>query len=181
MIWNIYRDMVPSVNLRPMIQYIKDEYCKYHDSLVGCEIGVAEGENAVSILRSLPMKRLYLVDPYTCYDGDDGIDHNLVEEKAMKTLHKYKDKVFFIKKTSEYASDMIPGDLDFVYIDGNHSYEFVKNDIKCYYPLVKDGGIVGGHDFCGYYGVPFAVIEFVKKHKVLLFGEHMDWWVIKND
>ena len=47
---------------------------------------------------------------------------------------------------SEDAVDDIPEKLDFVYIDGNHAYEYVKKDIGLYYPKLKKGGVIGGHD-----------------------------------
>jgi hypothetical protein len=37
--------------------------------------------------------------------------------------------------------------LDFIYIDANHAYDFVKEDIECWYPKVKPGGWVMGHDY----------------------------------
>jgi len=38
------------------------------------------------------------------------------------------------------------GDFDCVFIDGNHSYEYVKKDYENYYKLVKNGGIIAFHD-----------------------------------
>jgi hypothetical protein len=70
-----------------------------------------------------------------------------------------------------------------VYIDGSHSYDFVKHDIEHYYPLVKARGIVGGHD---YYlvDVSRAVNEFVQKHgyrqNADFFISFPDWWIIKR-
>ena len=83
------------------------------------------------------------------------------------------------------AIDDIPRYNDFVYIDGNHSYDFVKKDIELYYPRVREGGVFGGHDFHAMadkdYGVARAVLEFVDKEGLQLFGKRsMDWWVIKK-
>jgi hypothetical protein len=51
--------------------------------------------------------------------------------------------------------------LDFVYIDGDHKYEEVKRDIECWFPKVKKGGCIGGHDYGkkNYLGVRRAVKE----------------------
>jgi hypothetical protein len=57
----------------------------------------------------------------------------------------------------------------------------VKCDIELYYPLVKDGGVFGGHDFTpSLLGVPRAVLEFVDNEGLELCGRGVDWWVIKK-
>jgi predicted O-methyltransferase YrrM len=99
----------------------------------------------------------------------------------MKKLSKFK-QVQFIKKTSEEAVKDIAELLDFVYIDGNHRYEYAKKDIKLYYPLVKHGGVIGGHDYVFWKnGVVRAVSEFVRQHDIKDFHTVFpDWWVIKG-
>ena len=91
-------------------------------SLVGVEIGTRDGNNALSILLNMNIKKLYLIDPYKYYDGYDG--HDLENAKKsriecrMKLNHfKQKGKVELIIKKSEDAVNDIPNNLDFVYID----------------------------------------------------------------
>lgn len=38
--------------------------------------------------------------------------------------------------------------VDFIYIDGDHSYSQVKRDLRDYFPKIKKGGIIAGHDYC---------------------------------
>ena len=38
--------------------------------------------------------------------------------------------------------------FDFVYVDGDHSYKGSKSDLRNYYPKVKRGGVIAGHDYC---------------------------------
>ena len=53
-----------------------------------------------------------------------------------------------IKKTSmEALSDFADDRLDFVYIDGNHSFKFVAEDIFEWSKKVKPGGVISGHDY----------------------------------
>ena len=129
---------------------------KGKSSLVGVEIGVCGGEHALSLLNNLKLKKLYCIDPYDLYENyDEGIRHygknqlNLTEteKRARDTLFSYKDNVVWIKKKSDDAIDQIEELVDFVYIDGNHNYDFVRRDIENYYPLIKNGGVIGGHDF----------------------------------
>lgn len=105
--------------------------------------------------------------------------------KAKKTAHeklsRYKDSIEWVEKFSPDAIEDINEKLDFVYIDGNHDYEFVKEDIRNYYPLVKDNGIIGGHDFPSI-GVCRAVIEFCEKNGLIdkLGVKGREWWVKKS-
>lgn len=184
--------------MKPMIEYIDTEYGK--KDLIGVEIGVYDGVNAKNILENLPIKTLYLIDPYKEYR--DAAKHYggktlHIISKIMETrLEKY-DNFIFLKNTSKKAVDDVPNDLDFVYIDGCHKYNYVMRDIELYYPKVKNGGILGGHDYIDRHpGVIKAVNEFIentgyelnlKKHKVPTdklpegFMYNYDWWIIKNE
>jgi len=166
------------IAMRPMTEMLSR---KQHDhKLVGCEIGSFRGWNAYNILHYLPMEKLYVVDLYNTYPGykiDTEPDDNF--RACKKHLKKFKDKVVFVKKLSEDAVDDVP-ELDFCYIDANHSYKYVKNDIKLYYPKIKQGGYIGGHDFhINAVGVIRAVLEFVDENKLELEGYPRDWWVKK--
>lgn len=164
--------------MRPMIQHIKDT--GGHD-LVGVEIGSYIGENAYNILTYLPIKRLYIVDPYVPYEGficDDmktKNDFSSAYKIAKKRLSGF-DNVTFIRKYSVDAVKDVPDNLDFVYIDGNHDYEYVKQDTELWYPKVKKGGVIGGHDM-GHLGVTKFFLEFApsKDYHVKL----CDWWIKK--
>jgi len=68
-----------------------------------------------------------------------------------------------------------------VHACGNHAYEFLKKDIELYYPKIKTGGVLGGHDFTlSTKGVFKAVMEFVTDNELKLHGEDTDWWVVKK-
>lgn len=154
--------------------------------LVGAEIGVGIGENAFNILQNLDIKKLYLIDPYVINDYIKAIGGIKAEESnktangfknaAMKNLEQYKDKIEWIHDFSENAIDKIKEKLDFIYIDGDHNYPFVKKDIELYHPIVKEGGLISGHDFDNK-GVQKAVYEFYNEKMVNKAED--DWWVIK--
>ena len=164
--------------MRPMIEMISQQ--KNDHRLVGCEIGVYRGWNAFNMLKYLPIEQLYLVDPYEgceSYKMETDPKDNL--KACRKHLRKYMDKVVFVKKLSEEAIDDIP-EIDFCYIDANHSYEYVKKDINLYYPKIKKEGYIGGHDFhINDIGVIHAVLEFGKENNLELQGFPRDWWVKK--
>lgn len=129
---------------RPMIRYIKENNYE-NKELVGVEIGVYHGDNSLSILMSLPIKKLYLIDPYLNYPEytDEYGDEPSLEpvfDMVKRRLSIFKDKVVFIRKLSSEAVNDIPDNVDFVYIDGNHKYGYVKQDMEMYYEKVKSGG-----------------------------------------
>jgi len=167
---------------RSMVKFLR-AYAN-EKSLIGAEIGVWAGDNALSILEQLNIKKLFLIDPYIPYVNSIGEVSNPSRALSIckDKMVKFNDKVkFIIKKSSEAVND-VPDNLDFVYIDGNHDYEFVKRDIEFYYPKVRSGGVLGGHDFLvtdNFKGVVNAVIEFVVEERLKLFAEKNDWWVVK--
>jgi len=167
---------------RPMVRHLAETY--KNKPLVGVEIGVAEGDNSKSMLKNLNMKMLYLVDPYIEYE--DGVTTHskqfIAGYKIVNETLANLPNVCFLQAKSEDAVKHVPNNLDFVYIDGNHSYESVKKDIELYYPKVRVGGFIGGHDFeARFVGLCSAVLEFSKENNLVLTGGagKNDWWITK--
>ena len=161
--------------------------------LIGVEIGVAGGEHALSLLQSLDIKKIYLIDPYEHYPeyyegklhfGVDQLELELMEKLAKELLSEYSDKIVWIKEKSSLAINLIKEKVDFVYIDGNHQYEYILEDIDNYYPIVKPLGVLGGHDYYNGFqrehdSVVTVVNSFVVKHNLQLRTEMPDWWIEK--
>lgn len=170
---------------RPMMDFVAKTA---NQPLLGAEVGVYMGGNAISILKKLPIKKLYLVDPYIEYTGFNiqyPSDHpylppfvSQARGIAHNRLRPYGDKVQFVEETGHFGAQYLPDGLDFVYIDGNHSYDYVMDDIKTYYAKIKIGGIIGGHDY-NYPGVKDAVDDFALKYNKQVFSGNIDWWLIK--
>jgi hypothetical protein len=157
---------------RPMCKYLNGNY--NDKKLTIAEIGVGQGYHALSMLKTLNISRLWLVDPY--------VDHPHQYVEAQKILKKYQDRTRFIKDFSvngaEYFSD---GFLDAIYIDAEHTYNAVRDDINAWYPKVKMGGVIGGHDFDGdFTGVLKAVFEFSFENNVGVNSRRRDWWMVKK-
>ena len=168
---------------RAAILYIKE--VMNDKKLCGAEIGVASGVHAEDIMNMLNMKKLYLIDPYEPFVqvGRLRTDYMADKDTAALRLKRFGDKVEFIYQSSDEAGPLIPNGLDFVYIDGNHTYEYVKNDIETYYPKIRDHGVLSGHDFSRAYNgdVIRAVVEFASKHNLKLeIGSGADWFLQKG-
>ncbi|MEP6663529.1 MAG: class I SAM-dependent methyltransferase [Verrucomicrobiota bacterium] len=162
-------------------------------NLVGVEIGVYKGHHAESLLKNLQVQHLYLIDPYSLYETYDegrkhyGIDQDTLElakQESEERLAPYNDRVTWILKQSTAALKDIPDHLDFVYIDGNHEESFVREDILNYYPKVRSGGVIGGHDFYNGFcrehdGVVKVVSKFSVENDLPLQIELPDWWITK--
>jgi len=122
-------------------------------NLLILEIGVAEGINSKLIIENLPVRKLWLIDSYKPYyqDGRLFTHYSRMEKEARTRLGKFikNNEVTFLKGRSQDKKiiSLVPNNLDFVYVDGNHSYWAVKKDIENYYKKLKNGGIIGGHDF----------------------------------
>jgi hypothetical protein len=170
--------------IRPMIHYVAENM---HPT-VGVEIGVWRGANAESIIKNLPsLKVLYLIDPYLPYidgDKDSGklTDPRPLQMEAIRKLYAYRNKLsiqWLPYKSVNVAEILIGEFLDFVYIDGDHTYENVKEELEAYWPLVKTGGVMGGHDI-NFYGVMRAVGEFAMANKLHPNTDSQDWWIVKK-
>jgi len=169
---------------RPMFRALKQELS---NDLIGVEIGTQRGTNAVNILKYLSIKKIYLIDPYEFYDYEgrspNAVDPSDVQDgnfqEAKRVLKNYGDKIQFIFKKSEDAVDDVPNDLDFVYVDGNHDYSYVKRDIELYFPKLKTAGFLGGHDI-NMPGVFQAVSEFRSNSNKKINIKRRDWWFVSE-
>ncbi len=165
---------------RPSINFAKGFF---RDKFIEVtEVGVFKAKNSELILKNLNVKKIYLIDPYKKYKEykNDGYYNKLnrAEKDSERRMKKYGKKIEFIKKYSTNAIKDIPL-CDFIYLDGNHSYEYVKKDIEIYSKKLSDKGIIAGHDI-RLNGVKKAVEEFIAKNpKYKLYTESPDWWLIK--
>lgn len=141
---------------------------------VGCEVGVFQGQNAQLLLDTIPNLKLYLVDPYVAYSYTNKRRSNkwkwhqptmdTIRHKALKQLAN--SNVVWLMQPSKIASRYFDdGFLDFVYIDGNHSFDDVMQDILEWSPKVRKGGCITGHDY-GIRAVRAAVDTYAKRNNL---------------
>lgn len=143
------------------------------DLKVGCEVGIGYGLHAENLLKTTNLEKLYLVDLMEFYENDlfpiDIVNNGgfeLLKKEIFLNLEKYKDKYEFFKCSSiSITNEQISDEsLDFVFIDANHSYEFVRDDLEFWYKKVKKGGYITGDDYDNTnFGVKKAVDEFSLK------------------
>lgn len=133
---------------------------------VGVEIGTDQGWTTLYLLEQRDDLTLHGVDPYTSFtDWDNSVitqaNRDESYEKLLAKLSFYKDRYTHHRITSDDAAELFEDEsLDFVFIDGLHTFEQVTKDMKNYYPKVKKGGLFCGHDFNVIPAVNMAVNKF---------------------
>ena len=122
----------------------------------GVEVGTFKGEFSKEIMKNWG-GTLFMVDVWRGLGEEykDSSNHNThtnAYAEAMKNIEGYEDRAIMVRGTSEVTSEMFEDEsLDFVYIDANHAYDFVVQDIELWYPKVKPNGYLLGHDYIGMY------------------------------
>lgn len=158
-----------------------------------CELGVANGGNLWPMLLFTHPKVCLAIDVWdteACpYYPQDKHDRNL------KHVQRIADKIEnwdgwdtdlqIIKGNHNLLVDNYEDEsFDYVYIDSDHSYEATSKDIELWWPKVKKGGILAGHDYNSrnkLYGVVEAVNEFVENNNIEYFhltSEYPKSWII---
>jgi len=156
----------------------------------GVETGVLTGYFSELLLMNSTLSVLHSVDPWKNFDDASYHDVSNVDPDeqernyrgTMDRLKKYGSRSHIMRMTSQEAAKEFPdGSLDFVYIDANHSYQACKEDIELWWPKVKKGGILAGHDYLdgeipeGTFGVKSAVDEFLRSHPRTLYVTPEKW------
>lgn len=195
---NLPEDVV--VNLMHEFQFIEDwnepsaTYYKTFPKIInqhgfkkGCEIGVSTGGNSYSILEKTQVEKLYSIDTYA--------PDYWIELHARKVLDLYVYRIKMRLGTFENRSELlrlfsedaaklfVDEELDFVFIDGDHAYKAVMQDLSVWYPKVRAGGIIGGDDYWD--KMPDVILAVNDFFNPLGMQVHQDseepriWWVQK--
>lgn len=153
---------------------------------VGAEIGVLAGDYALTLCREIPNLKYYGIDPW--YIGGDMPKHKHrgKYEHVKKILSPY-DATLIKKFSMDAVKDFDRDSLDFVYIDADHRFDYVVNDIIEWTKKVKKGGIISGHDYkvASNCGVIPAVDGYTRSHGLRLKlttdrEEGISWWFRKR-
>ncbi len=170
----------------------------------GVEIGVYKGEFSEVIAKS--GIQLYSIDPWNLYkDYGNSRGQKRLDEQYRQTkerLDKYPNVTIIRKSSMDALADFEDGSLDFVYIDGNHQFAYVAEDIYHWAIKLKKGGVLAGHDYarfkskniCGGCHAKEIVDAYVQAYDIPNFfvlgrhkapaGERRDrwrsWLIIKN-
>ena len=190
--------------------YIANCYSKSHHGIlfnqmgltnIGVELGTFEGLQAWFILNRWAGKKLYTIDAYSQqdvtinkdYDPDMNRDEKGQTEAyniAFNRLKPFGDRVEMIRAFTHDASFFFKDDsLDFVYVDANHTYDAVIQDMTDWYSKIKLGGLLLGDDYDSpnHQDVIDAVNDWTDNMKIPYcngpygepMGAHNQWYIIK--
>lgn len=158
---------------------------------IGAEIGSASGVFAARILSTWEGKELHLIDPWENLPANEYLEkHDTINyEKWYQDcveLSRQDERAKLHKlRSAEAAKEFGLSSLDFVYIDGNHDYPHVMDDLDTWSIKVKRGGLLGGHDFYthvtdGHFcEVSGAVIRWMREHGLVFsVTPCTSWWAV---
>lgn len=162
----------------------------------GAEIGVWRGVYSASFCTANPKMHMLCVDPWLSYPAWQDTKNSLAPDaQAQLMAESYLDAMERLsplnctivrKFSADAAKDVPDGSLDVVYVDGNHVYDAVIEDLTLWAPKVRSGGIVSGHDFRVFTNKPTihvveAVTDYTKQHGIdpwfVLAGDRTPSWL----
>ena len=136
------------------------------------EIGSCAGESAEIFSRYFAI--VDCVDPWARPEFPSTIEDSFDERAAAAgNIRKHKSL------SLDVAPTVADGSLDFVYIDGDHSYEMALADMRAWWPKVKAGAFLGGHDWI-LPDVKRAVLDFLGREPDRLFDDNATSWVARK-
>lgn len=169
--------------------------CQSIDARTYVEVGCKEGRTTGFVLANCPDVRAIAIDPWCQQEaGPDASretyekwDFTEIQQKFWEIVGDNRERCKHARCTSKsYVNSMValngvhPGAYDVVFIDALHDYESVKQDIALWWPLVREGGYLCGHDYNHKWpGVMRAVAEAFPLFKVGLAPDSV-WFVRKE-
>jgi hypothetical protein len=161
---------------------------------IGLEVGVYQGDFS-NVLLGFTNLHLYLLDAWRHFPTGYADSCNASDElqilrmaTTVAKLRKYEGRFTLIRDLSVSAAEMFKDEFfDFIYLDANHSYQGISEDLNAWYPKLKKGGIFSGHDYVDkppYMEVKKAVDEFAQKYNYTVStttsdGPYLTWYLTK--
>ena len=140
----------------------------------GAEIGVCKGVFSEILVQNIPGVKLLSIDPWMAYHSS--LFPNYISQKrcdlryqaAVERLSKYPNVKIMRMTSLEAVGEVEDGSLDFVFIDGDHSFDNIMLDLILWSPKGRLGGIVAGHDYFEFYqsGVIAAVNAYTQAYGI---------------
>lgn len=180
------------------IEIFKEAISPIDGTCIGAEIGVWRGDFSQKLLEHLPSCHIYLIDPWVSIEDIPQRLHTKPQDQMDKIFEYVKDRfkdngknITILRDYSKSASTrFVDSFFDWIYLDGNHSFEYVKDDLYRWWEKLKKGGVFIGDDYQeGDYqvnvldfGVVKAVNEFIKEkeNEIKNFRVIQDQFIIEK-
>ena len=136
-------------------QELYNEMVASFDNAVFVEVGTWMGKSIVYLAEKIKESgkniELYGVDKFVVTNdcaGDSFVENKDFFMEYLDNIQPVTDHIITIIEDSvEAAKDFEDESVDFVFIDADHTYEGCLRDITAWYPKVKYGGVIAGHDY----------------------------------
>jgi hypothetical protein len=163
-----------------------DEAFGKQAAIVGVEIGVGRGGTSSVLLSKNSNLMLHMVDTWELLPPNPAFPHVTKDvligcrEQAIQATEFAGARRNIIHTTSRRASALFKdSSIDFVFIDGDHSLNHVSFDLLLWFPKVRPGGLVTGHDY-NLASVKKPVNEFAKINGFDLVSAYRVWSFVKS-
>lgn len=140
---------------------------------IGSYVGASSCYIAEGILSGGKKSKLYCVDTWENDAMSEGNKDTF--EEFINNTREYNDIIYPLRGCSKRVSQIFDKEIDFIFIDGDHSYEGVLADVEAWFPKLKSGGLVVFHDYGWAEGVKKVVDDFVRP-LILNEGQLPNMW-----
>lgn len=152
------------------------------------EVGCKEGRTTGHILANVPGSSVIAIDPWMTMpagaaDAETYENWNFadIEAEFWRNVGENKERCLMVRKTSSDAALAPMDKRDLIFIDARHDYASVLEDIGLWWPHVRIGGMLAGHDFNHQWpGVERAVADSFNLMHVGITSDSV-WFIIKAD
>lgn len=128
------------------------------DATAGAELGVLYGTLSSALLEMIPSLNLYLIDRWEAYPEDKRLKRARVTRQpaswfyealdiARGAVAQFGDRAQIVQGDTVAMASHVPNELDFVFVDADHTYDGVVADVKAWEGKIKSGGWIMGHDY----------------------------------
>lgn len=146
------------------------------------EIGSFCGRSACYMAALMQEKSggtIILIDDCS-FSNDENKQRENLYDAMLKMRENFPDvEIHLIEALSDDAIEPLKNmiesskwDIDGVFVDGGHSHPQCYSDLVNYFPVIKKGGVIAGHDLChgDLPGVGHAVMQFCRENKLTFVG-----------
>jgi SAM-dependent methyltransferase len=120
------------------------------------EVGCKEGRLTGALLKQFPALKVVAIDPWRPFPDRSGEgaetyedwDFGKIEREFWQNVEGHMGRLEMLRSTSlEAAAKLADQKFDLVFLDAGHDHQSVLEDIDAWWPLVRDGGFLCGHDY----------------------------------
>jgi predicted O-methyltransferase YrrM len=152
--WNNNTPNKQFFGLHKLIQFIYHNHLTENKEYKMVEIGAYMGESTMMFASSNLFKEIYTIEPFKNvggkieeFNGENDYNWDTIYNEFQINTRFFNNITLHKDFSYNVADKFEDNSMDFIYIDGDHSYDAVKQDLEMYLPKLKDNGVIGGHDY----------------------------------